>query len=559
MSGIEGAPVIYRVPSNNSYEYYEEFPESGKEGEPDEYVPALSRMGELSPSSSPRKSSPRKNAEQSPISIAKRNSYSLSEQVDVSPVIEPGSPAFGSHPGPYQGMPSVLQNRIPHYQKSSRIQSSSFRDFSHPSNLSFRGRAPKNRQSPDVSFTSLFSPNTHSVSGWERLFDIEPRSNHDGRMSRLPPNVRENMLCSPIARENMLRKSPSSPSIFSPSSMRGNVLIKSPSSPSIFSHSPIGSPASTVDRDIPVEQQLRRMRKTNQRRKNEQENLASASVPRSNSDMTPCCSGSRLKRRSYGDLRQWNPYKSRSTTPSISYKDQNANDSLTSIMKPKNMRRDTLDRILDSIKPLEENPLEPIQRATSDRASSMGDWIQKSKSIPAPISNRYAPIEFSPKQPIAPLESKSNEISRLVSGRNRSPFSVGDKNKYTLITDKARSQFQNERSRKQYQPPLEMPSFSSTNPFKHDPDWSKDPNRYRQRNLKRAVKQKPQQVPSPKISDNRVRQSKTSWCYLCKVRWNHGDSIVRLPCMHVFHRKCISAWLQNTAKCPLCRMSLRKV
>ena len=35
-----------------------------------------------------------------------------------------------------------------------------------------------------------------------------------------------------------------------------------------------------------------------------------------------------------------------------------------------------------------------------------------------------------------------------------------------------------------------------------------------------------------------------------------GEETRRLPCLHVFHRKCIDHWLLTRRKCPLCNLNI---
>jgi hypothetical protein len=43
-------------------------------------------------------------------------------------------------------------------------------------------------------------------------------------------------------------------------------------------------------------------------------------------------------------------------------------------------------------------------------------------------------------------------------------------------------------------------------------------------------------------------------CCICFFQHNVGDSgVARLPCGHLFHRKCIVEWLEKKCSCPICR------
>jgi hypothetical protein len=99
-----------------------------------------------------------------------------------------------------------------------------------------------------------------------------------------------------------------------------------------------------------------------------------------------------------------------------------------------------------------------------------------------------------------------------------------------------------------------FPNFRSPNLLKHDPGWSQVISKSRK--LKEAVQFKFAQLPSWNAVDDKFIHSKTLLCFLCNVQWEYEDSIVTLPCMHFYHRKCISFWLQNSENCPQCKMSI---
>jgi len=44
-------------------------------------------------------------------------------------------------------------------------------------------------------------------------------------------------------------------------------------------------------------------------------------------------------------------------------------------------------------------------------------------------------------------------------------------------------------------------------------------------------------------------------CAICLTEFVENEEVRRLPCMHIFHRKC-DKWLKDTGKCALCRMYL---
>ncbi|KAF7827735.1 E3 ubiquitin-protein ligase RHA2A-like [Senna tora] len=46
-------------------------------------------------------------------------------------------------------------------------------------------------------------------------------------------------------------------------------------------------------------------------------------------------------------------------------------------------------------------------------------------------------------------------------------------------------------------------------------------------------------------------------CVVCQSTFRDGDQVRRLPCRHVFHRRCFDGWLDHLKfNCPLCRSPL---
>jgi len=45
-------------------------------------------------------------------------------------------------------------------------------------------------------------------------------------------------------------------------------------------------------------------------------------------------------------------------------------------------------------------------------------------------------------------------------------------------------------------------------------------------------------------------------CSICLVSYSTGDEIMQMPCGHIFHRPCISTWMNGHSDCPLCKANL---
>lgn len=40
--------------------------------------------------------------------------------------------------------------------------------------------------------------------------------------------------------------------------------------------------------------------------------------------------------------------------------------------------------------------------------------------------------------------------------------------------------------------------------------------------------------------------------------FSKDEIIMKLPCSHIFHYKCLKTWLKISIYCPLCRMNLKE-
>ena len=45
-------------------------------------------------------------------------------------------------------------------------------------------------------------------------------------------------------------------------------------------------------------------------------------------------------------------------------------------------------------------------------------------------------------------------------------------------------------------------------------------------------------------------------CSICLTKFQINEEIRRLPCLHIFHKKCIDQWLSNKRNCPYCRFEI---
>lgn len=45
-------------------------------------------------------------------------------------------------------------------------------------------------------------------------------------------------------------------------------------------------------------------------------------------------------------------------------------------------------------------------------------------------------------------------------------------------------------------------------------------------------------------------------CVICLESFGMGMEVIRMPCLHVYHKDCILQWLERTHFCPFCRFKL---
>merc|ERR1719210_94571 len=59
-------------------------------------------------------------------------------------------------------------------------------------------------------------------------------------------------------------------------------------------------------------------------------------------------------------------------------------------------------------------------------------------------------------------------------------------------------------------------------------------------------------LPTRKLAaaENLGEQTK---CLICLDEFNDGDDVKTLPCLHIYHQKCIERWLNTDNSCPVCK------
>ncbi|KAI1724196.1 ring finger domain-containing protein [Ditylenchus destructor] len=59
---------------------------------------------------------------------------------------------------------------------------------------------------------------------------------------------------------------------------------------------------------------------------------------------------------------------------------------------------------------------------------------------------------------------------------------------------------------------------------------------------------------APKIYCEQIKEE--TLCTPCMEGFQRNETLFRLECAHVFHRRCILAWLRRSRTCPNCRSSV---
>ncbi|CAI2374613.1 unnamed protein product [Moneuplotes crassus] len=52
--------------------------------------------------------------------------------------------------------------------------------------------------------------------------------------------------------------------------------------------------------------------------------------------------------------------------------------------------------------------------------------------------------------------------------------------------------------------------------------------------------------------------SKDDTCPICLSNYGYGHKIIKLPCKHFFHEKCVKEWFSKKSSCPKCRKDLNE-
>ncbi|GMH72140.1 hypothetical protein TrRE_jg11991 [Triparma retinervis] len=71
-----------------------------------------------------------------------------------------------------------------------------------------------------------------------------------------------------------------------------------------------------------------------------------------------------------------------------------------------------------------------------------------------------------------------------------------------------------------------------------------------------ALQQPQEEESTPDEVDHQTNRE-AELCSICLCEYENCNSVVRLPCDHLFHDDCLDKWVQNNFRCPLCNEDLR--
>ncbi|KAG7385723.1 hypothetical protein PHYPSEUDO_001177 [Phytophthora pseudosyringae] len=64
-----------------------------------------------------------------------------------------------------------------------------------------------------------------------------------------------------------------------------------------------------------------------------------------------------------------------------------------------------------------------------------------------------------------------------------------------------------------------------------------------------------QQLPIVSVTESMMQASENACCAVCLSAFQVDGRVRMMPCFHHFHPECIDPWLQEKARCPICKCS----
>ena len=66
------------------------------------------------------------------------------------------------------------------------------------------------------------------------------------------------------------------------------------------------------------------------------------------------------------------------------------------------------------------------------------------------------------------------------------------------------------------------------------------------------------QLPTSTFDGSAARSGQKD-CVICCEEYKKGDQLLTLPCVHIYHKKCIATWLQQQSSCPVCKFEIKNL
>jgi hypothetical protein len=60
-------------------------------------------------------------------------------------------------------------------------------------------------------------------------------------------------------------------------------------------------------------------------------------------------------------------------------------------------------------------------------------------------------------------------------------------------------------------------------------------------------------MESTKIDNAKALPTAKKDCVICLEEFKNGDDVITLPCLHIYHKTCITDWLLENNTCPICK------
>ena len=55
---------------------------------------------------------------------------------------------------------------------------------------------------------------------------------------------------------------------------------------------------------------------------------------------------------------------------------------------------------------------------------------------------------------------------------------------------------------------------------------------------------------------SREEKNNNKYCIICFEEYKNKNRVIKLECNHIFHKICLSRWIEKNQSCPLCRFKI---